>query len=126
MADVHRQDVELYRGLEPVLGADVATMLVARLPPPGEELATKKDLDRFATRADLHRLESKFDSKFDGLTAEMDHGFALLRRDLEGMEHRVMAQCRRELVEHTRVMLFGMVGALFGAGALAAGLGQFL
>ena len=70
MSDVHRKDVELYRGLEPLLGADVATMLLERLPSPHEELATKADLRSFAKEVDSRF--ARVDARFDQVDARFD------------------------------------------------------
>jgi archaellum component FlaC len=56
----------------------------------------------------LARIEAKFDEKFRGL----DDRF-------EASENRVIAEFRGELIAHSRLMFFSMVGAIFTAASLA-------
>ena len=103
------QDVELYRGLERSLGADVASALMLRLPAqPVHELATKQDL------RDLE----------DRLTAHLEHRFdEHLTLRLSETENRILAVMRGEMIAaiHTqgRQMALTLLGALVSLTLLA-------
>jgi hypothetical protein len=56
----------------------------------------------------LARIEAKFDEKFRGL----DDRFV-------ASENRVIAEFRGELIAHSRLMYFSMIGAIFTAASLA-------
>lgn len=83
MSDVHRKDVELFRGLEPVLGSDVAVLLLERLPPPAEDLATKADLEPFAKRVDVETHTAEMSAHFHETITSAFH--AQNRRLLVGL-----------------------------------------
>lgn len=142
MSDVHRKDVELYRGLEPVLGSDVATMLLERLPPPQEDLATTSDLnvgfaevdrrfeqvDRKFAEVDrkFEQVDRKFDEvdrRFDQAARELDLKLAAQSADLKGFVHEIVGG---QIQAQTRTILFGMAGIMVGATTLAAALGNLL
>jgi hypothetical protein len=140
---------ELFLALEGAIGTDPARTLMEQLPPRRwDDLATHDDLarfderfvriderferidDRFAVvdqrfdrierRLDGHdarftgieqtlaRIETKFDEKFRGLDDRFD-----------ASENRVIAEFRGELIAHSRLMFFSMVGAIFTAASLA-------
>ncbi|MGH9157094.1 MAG: hypothetical protein ACRD1K_14930 [Acidimicrobiales bacterium] len=96
-----------------MLGPLPAATLMASLPPvQWDLLATKADLERFAT------------------TADMDHRFAVLDHRLEAMEHRITAAFRGDLTAaitaQTRTMIFGLLATVVAMGSfmlVATGVG---
>lgn len=142
MSDVHRKDVELYRGLEPVLGSDVATMLLERLPSPHEELATKVDMNARFEQVDrrFEQVDARFeqidrrfeqidrrfeqvDDRFEQAARELDLKLAAQSAEIKGFVHEVVGGA---IQVQTRTILFGMAGIMAGATTLAAALGQVI
>lgn len=125
MADVHRRDAELYAALHPTLGENATVLLLDRLPPVGEELATRQDL--LAARDDLHtavgsvqrELVERFDTQFDRAEERADLKF-------ESFRHEMRALLYETTTSQTRTLLGGMAGIMLGSGALAAGLAQII
>jgi hypothetical protein len=132
MSDVHRKDVELFQGLEPVLGAHVATLLLERLPPARDDLATRGDLERFATKddfaslpthADLERFATKDDLGAFATREYLDLRLAASTAELKGFVHEVVGTT---VQAQTRTILVGMAGIMAAATTLAAALGQLV
>ena len=74
------RDLELYRGLEQALGANVATALMDRLPPePVQELVTKTDL-----RTELATLRQELKGDIAVLDQRMTGGFATFEQRMTG------------------------------------------
>jgi hypothetical protein len=80
------------------LGLDPETadaILMNMSPFDWHELATKKDLEQFATKADLERLRNQMATRTDlaslgtELRSEMNGGFAQLRQEMEGLRRDV-------------------------------------
>lgn len=64
--------LELYEALKLTVGEEVAKMIAEALPM-SDQVATKGDLDRLATRieAKFEQIESKFDAKLSGAEARI-------------------------------------------------------
>jgi len=74
------RDLELYRGMEQALGANVATALMDRLPPePVQELATKTDL-----RTELATLRQELKGDIAVLDQRMTGEFATFDQRMTG------------------------------------------
>jgi hypothetical protein len=150
MAEMDRADVDLYRGLERTLGADVALALVERLPSVSrDEQVTRTDMKlrfdevdaRFAQiDARFEQIDARFehvDARFDRVDdrfGELEQRFDL---KLDSMKHEMTAMVRGEinalradlangLQSQTRSMILALVGSMVGLAALAAALAPFL
>ena len=124
------RDLELYRGLEQALGANVATALMDRLPPePVQELVTKTDLRtelatlRQELKGDIAVLDQRMTGEFATFDQRMTGEFATLRQEMNGMKHELMATVRGEMIGaiHTqgRQLAFTLAGSLVGLSGLA-------
>jgi hypothetical protein len=140
---------ELFLALEGALGTDPARTLMEQLPPRRwDDLATHDDLARFDERfvridERFERIDERFavvdqrfdrierrldghDARFTGIEqtlarieAKFDEKFRGLDDRFEASENRVIAEFRGELIAHSRLMFFSMVGAIFTAASLA-------
>ncbi len=75
---------------------NAAVSMLSILPPAGEEIATKRDLEQFAATTTL---------EFERVRAEMHHGF-------DSLEQRLIITMHQELVVQTRWMTGVVVGAI--------------
>lgn len=100
------------------LGLDPETadaILMTMSPFDWHELATKKDLEQFATKADLELVRSEMATKTElsvlstELRAEMHGGFAQLRQEMDGL--------RRDV----RLTLFAVLGFMLSIVVAASG-----
>lgn len=117
------------------LGHEVTTLLLDELPPPGERLATLRDLDdrfdAFQVRMDA-RMDARFeavgarfaavDARFDAFQASTDARFDSFETRLELTEQRLTAVFRGELMAavttQTRTLILTMGGTVVSFGAL--------
>jgi hypothetical protein len=140
---------ELFLALEGALSTEPARTLMEQLPPRRwDDLATHDDLARFDERCvrideRFVRIDERFavvdqrfdrierrldghDARFTGIEqtlarieAKFDERFRGLDDRFEASENRVIAEFRGELIAHSRLMFFSMVGAIFTAASLA-------
>lgn len=90
---------ELRQALSSALGAEQAATLMEQLPPvPWDQLATKDD---------LHALSER-----------MDHRFELI-------EHKLVGEFRRQIIDQNRLLFFSMLGAIFTTASLAFAAARF-
>jgi hypothetical protein len=126
MSDVHRRDAELFAALSPTLGHDPTVMLLERLPPVGEELATRSDHlslrhDLDTVKADVGALRSEANVRFDRLEERFDVRFETLRHEFNGNLH---MELHRAISAQTRSLLIGLAGILLSCAGLAAAMAQ--
>jgi hypothetical protein len=140
---------ELFLALEGALGTEPARTLMGQLPPRRwDDLATHDDLARFDERfvridERFERIDERFtvvdqrfdrierrldghDARFSGIEqtlarieAKFDGKFRGLDDRFEASENRVIAEFRGELIAHSRLMFYSMIGAIFTAASLA-------
>jgi hypothetical protein len=140
---------ELYLAVEEVLGTERADTLMSLLPPVGwADVATKDDirlvkddlrvgLQRLT--GDIHDLEERLDERIDARFGLVDARFAALEVSLDArfekidtrfvgvdkrfdeFELRLEAKLERGLHDQLRVLMFGLLGALFTMSSLCLG-----
>jgi hypothetical protein len=90
---------DLRQALASAIGADQAATLMEQLPPvPWDQLATKDDIRSLAER--------------------MDARFELV-------EHKLVGEFRRQIIEQNRLLFFSMLGAIFTTASLAFAAARF-
>jgi hypothetical protein len=111
-------EVELHRRLAGAIGDEAATALLNRLPTvPWTELATK---------ADLARLEERFEVRFESLEAKMDSKFEAMDLKLESLDHKIEARLERRLNDQTRTLITAIGGLLAAYTVAIAGVGAIV
>ena len=111
MATTEQDRFRLHQRLEAVLGAQEAATLMEHLPPVGwAGVATKRDLDHFATANELGH---------DNLGSRIDALATASNREHESLAARIEARLEREMRLQTwrLVTVVVAVGALVTAGA---------
>ena len=142
MAAGRRSLRELRSLIVPTLGREAADKLV--------DILGGFDADRLATKADMARIDERFDEvdrrfeqvdrrfeqvdrrfeQVDRRFEEVDQRFESLEGQLRELRHELLAAFRGELVSavsgQTRMMLFGMLGAVVTMAAAALAFAQLL
>jgi DNA repair ATPase RecN len=135
MAPERRSLRELRSLIAPIVGQEAADKLV--------DILKGFDADRLATKADMARMDDRFDAvdrrfeQVDQRFEQVDQRFERVDRRFEALEgqvrelrHELLAAFRGELVTavsvQTRMMLFGMLGAVVTMAAAALAFAQLL
>ncbi|MEZ5169180.1 MAG: hypothetical protein R3A49_00345 [Acidimicrobiia bacterium] len=130
MAIDERSRHDLYVKLEQTLGAAEASTLMEHLPPVGwADVATKRDLDVFATelRAEMSELRSELRGEMSELRGEMSELRSELRgemSELRGEIGGVRGEFSLELAKAVRTMVFANMTIAVAAVGLAFGAAQ--
>lgn len=142
MAIEERRRSELYEGLAAVLGPEVTATMFELLPAPGQEPATRLDLEALDRRlglrftdidrrfADIDRRFADIDRRFELVDQRFDHLEQHIDDRIDGLRHELLAAFRGELVTavsgQTRAVIVATATATFGIGGLAVTLAQLL
>lgn len=140
MSSEDRARRRLQRLLAATLGEEAATALVDevwRRDPGDFETRMLARFDQIDARFnDVDRRFDAVDDRLDGIDRrldevdrrfeqvdrrfeQVDHRFALMEHRSEAMEHRLRASFLEEMNRQTRLLFFGMVGAIFTSASLA-------
>jgi hypothetical protein len=130
MTSEHERDALRAKLSELLQDAHLAEVLMESLPPRRwDELATKDDIRRLEDR--IGDLEGRFDGlegRFDGLSQQVVGIEKTLERYDErfvSLEHKLLAEFRKQTVDQTRLLFFAMIGAIFTTASLAFAAARF-
>lgn len=135
MAIEERRRSELYEGLAAVLGPEVTATMFELLTAPGQEPATRLDLEALDRRlelrfTDIDRRFADIDRRFELVDQRFDHLEQHIDDRIDGLRHELLAAFRGELVTavsgQTRAVIVATATATFGIGGLAVTLAQLL
>jgi uncharacterized protein (DUF2345 family) len=89
--------------------------------------ATKDDLNAFATKDDLKVFATKDDlaATRTELRSEIDHVLAVLTERIDGQGYRIEALVRERIDAQTKLLVFGMIGAVLTAASIGVGAAAF-